>query len=79
MTESKEDSNHTFVGVDVSKKWLDIASEDGDVTRIANTASAWKDWLQRQAAGDEHIIVEATGGFERTVVDGCEASGTCAR
>lgn len=76
MTESEQDrKTFTFVGVDVCKKWLDIAIEGDDVTRIANTPAAWKTWLRKHDE-DLHVIVEATGGFERTVVDGCEAAAT---
>ncbi len=77
MTESNQDrKSSTFVGVDVSKQWLDIALEGRDeVTRIANTTAAWKRWLSRHGQ-DVHVIVEATGGFERTVTNGCEATHT---
>ena len=34
-----------FVGVDVSKDWLDIAVHDGGVVRIANTGEAVAAWV----------------------------------
>ncbi len=74
MTENESIQQQVFVGVDVCKKWLDVAvGELEGVTRIANTASAWTRWLKGQPSG-VHVIVEATGGFEAVVATGCEAA-----
>jgi len=60
-----------FVGVDVSKRWLDVAAgPDGPVFRIDNTpeavAALARGWLE---AGPPALVVcEATGGYELTLV-----------
>jgi transposase len=56
-----------FVGIDVSKDYLDVASTgDNEVRRLTNGPSGWT--LLVELLGEtapERIVVEATGGFER--------------
>ena len=53
----------TFLGIDVSSRWLDIASAD-EVVNIANTPSAIKQWLATLNA-PAAIAMEATGIYYR--------------
>jgi transposase len=52
------------IGVDVSKHWLDIAlAGQPAVERVANTAEAIGEWLERQ--GEAALVAfEPTGGYE---------------
>lgn len=66
----------TIAGVDVCKSFLDIEVEGGGTTRLRNSSAAWTAWLTAQPSLESlHVIVEATGGFEKTVADGCESLG----
>jgi transposase len=59
-----------FVGIDVSKDWLDVASLDGAHERYSNDrqgVDAIVAWLQ--GSGDvQRVVLEASGGYERLVV-----------
>ena len=59
-----------YVGIDVSKAWLDIAlhpSQEG--WRIENIQKDIRKLIKRfQSMPIEHIVVEATGGYEMGVV-----------
>jgi transposase len=59
-----------FVGIDVSKAWLDVAVHpSGDRESIASDPSSIAELLERLRAIEPALIVlEATGGFERQVV-----------
>lgn len=58
-----------LVGVDVSKDTLDIAWSDGRAESIANEAKAIEDFVARvKAASASQVVMEATGGYERTVL-----------
>lgn len=59
--------NKIFVGVDVSKDWVDvaIAGEPG-VVRMANTKDALAAWLD-QVGAIALVAFEPTGGYERTL------------
>jgi transposase len=55
-----------FIGVDVSKDWLDIATYDrGEVQRIDNTTEAVVIWIATLAGKNVLIAFEPTGGYER--------------
>jgi len=60
-----------YVGIDVSKAWLDIAlhpSQEG--WRIENIQKDIRKLIKRfQSMPIEHIVVEATGGYEAQLVD----------
>ena len=62
-------------GIDVGKAWLDVALSDGKRTqRVANTPdghAALAQWLT--AHGVTRIGLEASGGYERAVLDALEA------
>ncbi len=60
-----------FVGIDVSKKHLDVASTpNGELFRIKNSPSEIENLVVRlkSTTVPERIVVEATGGVERTLV-----------
>jgi transposase len=62
-------NNLSYVGVDVSKAHLDVAS-DCTLTRFPNQPTAITAWL-RQLPAHCHLVVEATGGYERSLVQAC--------
>lgn len=67
----------TAVGIDVGKASLDMAVEGKpDVARFANTRSGIARLVKRlQALGASRIVVEATGGYEEPLLEGCCDAG----
>jgi len=67
--------NKLFIGVDVSKEWLDIAIQSKpDVLRIGNTAddvAVWAAFLPANA----FVAFEPTGGYERVLRTGLHKAG----
>jgi len=59
-----------FVGIDVSKAWLDIAVHESSVEfRVDNNSIGISDLIQRvKKLKPTLIVIEPTGGFEITVV-----------
>lgn len=53
----------TYIGVDLSKDWLDIFHPQHGHQKIPNTASAIQSWLQH-CTRDEIIVFEATSGCD---------------
>lgn len=66
MTEEK-----VFVGIDVSKAWLDLAIHPtGESWRVENTENGSSKLSERfQSMQIERIVVEATGGYEAKLVE----------
>lgn len=65
-----------YIGVDVSKDWLDIARHDrADVERIENTTAAVTDFLARLGREPTLVVFESTGGYERPLRAGLLAAG----
>ncbi|WP_018266696.1 IS110 family transposase [Methylosinus sp. LW4] len=65
-----------YIGVDVSKDWLDIARHDrADVERIENTTAAVSDFLARLGREPTLVVFESTGGYERPLRAGLLAAG----
>jgi transposase len=60
----------TFVGIDVSKARLDVASHPAGATQsVANDATGIKTLVEQlRAVKPMLIVLEATGGIERSVV-----------
>lgn len=60
----------SFVGIDVSKAWLDVAvHEQAEVWRTANEEAGIGKLVERlKACRPERIVVEPTGGFETLLV-----------
>jgi transposase len=65
-------NNLSYVGVDVSKARLDVASDCATQT-CPNHPQAIAAWLQ-ELPSHCHLIVEATGGYERALVRACHRS-----
>jgi transposase len=65
-----------FVGVDVSKKYLDRAiSGKREVDRVANTTTGVRQLATRLSKlGPEVIVVESTGGYERALTEGLSSA-----
>lgn len=59
-----------YVGVDVAKGHLDIFQSNGrNVVRIDNTTAKIQSWINKQSDRSIHVVMEATGGYETTLVD----------
>jgi transposase len=65
-----------WIGVDICKKYLDVGSTTGTPVRAANDADE-RAALARRLKSDNvrGVIVEATGGLERALVQALEAEG----
>ena len=65
------------VGVDVSKKWLDVASTSGaEVRRVANSViglDELRPWLEE--APVHRVVLEASGGYESVALAWLHAAG----
>jgi transposase len=65
-----------FVGIDVSKDWLDVHVLEGFTHRCENTEVGLRDLVQRLIDLDvERIVLEATGGYERLAMAELAAAG----
>jgi transposase len=64
-------ADNVYVGIDVSKAWLDIGVHPGqEGWRIENTQKGIRTLIKRfQNIPIENIVVEATGGYEAQLVD----------
>ena len=66
-----------YAGIDVSKDWCDVALEAGDASaRFDQTLEGRKDlarWLKAQ--GITHAVLEASGGYERSVLRALDDAG----
>ena len=63
-------SSGRYVGIDVSKDRLDVAELGGRVWQVENTREGIAQLVKQIAAMQpELIVVEATGGYQRRVVD----------
>ncbi len=62
-----------FVGVDVSKSWIDIADTTGRKLRVANEPSAIAAAFVGPWSNCAVIVCEATGGYERALMSVAEA------
>lgn len=66
-----------FVGVDVSKSWVDIADTGGRKARVDNNVAALigvftGSWSREACA---NMVCEATGGYERALMQVADALG----
>ncbi len=66
-----------FVGVDVGKKWLDIAvAESADRQRIANERTSIRKYVAALSAAPPQLVaLEATGGYERELLEQLQRAG----
>jgi transposase len=62
-------SEATFVGIDVSKEWLDVGLlPSGDVWRVSNESKAIEELVERlKDLVPQQIVMEATGGYEMAI------------
>jgi len=57
------------VGIDVSKRYLDVAwSKNSQERRVTNDRAGWMA-LAKDLSPDDRIVLEATGGYEQGVLD----------
>lgn len=72
-------SSETYVGIDVSKDRLDVAvlgeKQEKQVDNTSQNIDQLVDWLQ--GLQPELIVVEATGGYQRAVVEALFHAGLC--
>jgi transposase len=72
MTQAKAG---VWIGVDVAKDAIDVAdAAGGPVGRIARTAARLQEWAAR-VPSTARVVMEATGGYERTVATALRARG----
>jgi transposase len=65
-----------FIGIDVSKAFLDIAYSDGREERIRNTTDEVSAFASKIAALKPQLVaMEASGGFERLALTSLQAAG----
>lgn len=57
-----------FIGVDVSKGWIDIADTQGRALRVANEETAIAAAFTGPWSACANIVCEATGGYERALM-----------
>ncbi len=58
------------IGIDVSKRQLDVGTTDGEVLQVSNSASGFAEldlWLRKHPVSQ--IVLEATGGYEQSVLN----------
>lgn len=68
-------SKERNVGIDVGKQFLDVCLLEVELAwRVENTAAGIKSLLTKLGRyALTRIVVEATGGYERSLVEGCAA------
>lgn len=65
-----------YIGIDVSKARLDTSLGDGEAGGFSNDAKGIAALIERlKACAPKLIVLEATGGFERSVTAGMMAAG----
>lgn len=67
--------NSIYAGVDVSKSEL-VVHWQGQIQTVPNTAAGIRQLVRRLALGPEvHVILEASGGYERNLVEALQQAG----
>lgn len=64
------------IGIDVSKRQLDVGTTDGEVLQVRNAPAGFAEldtWLKAHPA--DQIVLEATGGYEQPVLDFLHKAG----
>lgn len=69
-------TSETYVGIDVSMNWLDVAVTREPIRRLAHDRAGMKE-LKKQLLGQQPtlVVLEASGGFERTLARLLQAAG----
>ena len=71
-------SSRPYIGIDVSKARLDVAELGGQVWQVDNTSDGITHLVQQMVElQPELIVVEATGGYQRSAVDALFHAGLC--
>src|SRR5687768_4226743 len=66
----------TFVGIDVSKGWLEVVVRPtGEHRRLANDAAGWAEALTWLDQARVLVVLEASGGYEQGVVQALSGAG----
>ncbi|AHY57179.1 IS110 family transposase [Stenotrophomonas rhizophila] len=64
------------IGIDVSKRRLDVGTSDGQTLQVSNDPSGFAEldlWLRQRPSNQ--IVLEATGGYEQPVLDFLHKAG----
>lgn len=64
-----------FIGVDVSKDWLDLCEPGRGEQRIANGGRELTAFARRAARQEAWVIFESTGGYDRALCEALERAG----
>ena len=64
-----------FVGIDVSKEWIDIAYSDGCYRVKQHPGEIDKKITEIKKFDPHFCVVESTGGYERLIIDRLHAAG----
>jgi transposase len=64
-----------FIGVDVSKRWIDIADTQGRALRVVNEEKAIAAAFSGPWSNCANLVCEATGGYERPLMRVAELRG----
>ena len=74
-TIAHRNSKERHVGIDVGKQFLDVCLLELELAwRVENSAAGIKSLLTKLGRYSlTRIVVEATGGYERSLVEGCAA------
>jgi hypothetical protein len=62
------ESEPLFIGIDVSKSWIDIADTCGRALRVANEETAIAAAFKGPWSSCADMVCEATGGYERALM-----------
>ena len=65
----------TYIGVDISKRWIDVFDPDTGSTRIAMETVELKGFAQSLRGRAVIVVLEATGGYEQPLLAALEAEG----
>ncbi len=65
----------SFIGVDVSKGWIDVFDRKRGSFRIAMGASVLKKFVRSLEGRSAFVVLEATGGYEKPLLDALEFKG----
>ncbi|HEL7615606.1 TPA: transposase, partial [Stenotrophomonas maltophilia] len=64
------------IGIDVSKRQLDVGTTDGEMLQVSNNRSGFSEldvWLKKRPTSQ--VVLEATGGYEQPVLDFLHKAG----
>lgn len=64
-----------YLGVDVSKDWIDVYDPQAGSFRVAMDSMVLRRFARRVAGRNALIVVEATGGYERPLLEALERAG----